>query len=75
MEAFIRGLRFRAFGESLMKRRSEDMTAINLKATSYIKVEEFSRNRKKEERRGEEGTRSRGEKVVIDLRSINNRGG
>jgi len=38
VEAFIRGLRSGAFGESLAKRRSEDMATINLRATSYIKV-------------------------------------
>jgi len=63
------------FGESLVKKRLEDMAAINLRATSYIKVVEFTRKNKEVERRSEEGTRSRGEKAVIEIRSINNKGG
>ena len=63
------------FSESLVKRRSEDMAAINLKATSYIKVEEFVRRKKGEERWGEEGTRSKGERTTIGFRPLNNKRG
>ena len=46
VEAFIRGLRSGGLVESLLKRRPEDMAAINLKVASYIKVEEFARKKK-----------------------------
>jgi len=48
-----------------VKRRPEDMAAINLRATSYIKVEKFNKRKKEEERRGEEGTKSRGKKAIF----------
>lgn len=51
------------------------MAAINLRVSSYIKVEEFNRRKKEEERRGEEGTRSKGEKAVIGFRQLSNKGG
>ena len=46
VKAFIRGIRYGGFGESLVKRKSEDMVTINLRATPYIKVEEIVRRKK-----------------------------
>ena len=42
---------------------------------SYIKVEEFTKRKKEEEMRGEDGMRSKGEKAVVNFRSSNNNGG
>jgi len=67
VEAFIRGLRLGSFGESLVKKRLVDMADVNLRAVSYVKVEEFSRKKKEEERRGEDGSRSKAEKEVWSI--------
>jgi len=66
VKAFIRGLRSGRFGESLVHRRPKDMTPINLRVASYVKVEEFMTGKK-------EGGQSKGEKTVVGVRSSQNR--
>jgi len=53
VEAFIRGLQAGKFGESLVRKRLEDMATVNIRATSHIKVEEFTRKKMEEEMRVE----------------------
>jgi len=62
VKAFIIGSRSGLFRESLVKKRPANMADINLRAVSYVKVEEFARKKKEEERRGEDGLRSKAEK-------------
>jgi len=66
VEAFIRGLRVGTFGESLVQRRLEDMAAINIKAVSHIKVEEFTIKKLDEEMRTEGS--------VVGIQPVSNRG-
>jgi len=51
VEAFIRGLRARSFGESLIERRPRDMVVFKIRVATHIKAEEFTIKKREEEKK------------------------